>query len=931
MAHSSASTSVRQHEPPQMRHLPEIIGREAERTHIEFFAASAQRRVAALVIKGEPGIGKTLLWQHTLEQCRKKGYRILSARPAEEEMPFACNGLVDLFEDVDLDAVAFDAESTPIARGRAVLDVLRRLARESTTILAIDDVHWLDSVSASALRYALRRLEAERLGIVMTLRVAEDTSDPLAVAGLLPAEHCQTIELGPLSVGALRRLLTPIVATISRPALRRIREVSGGNPLFAIELARGLQDEGHYRSPRAIPLPESLQAAIAGHLRSVPEELGPVLNTVSAVGRSSVRDLEVIHPTLDVRGLLSTAEEMRILVVEEDLEVRFAHPLIGSAVYTGMSPLERRALHARLARRAADPDIHAHHVALATDEPDADAAQLIEDAARKAGRNGALDLAAEFSAHSLRLTPVDDAGAKLRRSLLETERLAAAGEVGGALALADELVATLPAGPGRAEALIRRAELEDDDLDKGESLLVQALEDAEGDALLRARVLDMLGWLRGIFRGDLRGGIQCAREALAVGDGVGGPNFRMSVAAGLSNMEALAGNPRLDLINEAVAIEEEIGRPPLWAGPRVLLAEQLLWAGNLAAARALFESAHEQAVRSGNGRWISYGLYDLASLECAAGNLAAADASVREAMQAALDSGDTHVEVWILHRLALVASWLGRTTEARAAARHRLEIASRRGDRPGVARARWTLGFLALSEGDLELAVTELVGAVAQLEEMGFANPGSIPALPDAVEALAITGDATRAEELFESLRRQSESLDNPWVCAVVDRTRGVVLLAKGDAAAAVPYLEEAITSFERSGHRPDAARALLALGRALLRAGRRSRAAETLAEARFRFAQMGAALWAARAAEELERAAPGRTAGTLTPAERRVSALVARGMRNREISQSLFMSVATVEAHLTRIYRKLEIRSRSELARLVADGTVQVTEEVPV
>ena len=929
MAQSSASTAVGQYETLQMRHLPEIIGRDAERSHIGFFAASAQRRVAALVIRGEPGIGKTLLWQHTLEQCRQKGYRILSARPAEEEMPFACNGLVDLFEDLDLDVDAFDSESTAIARGRAVLDVLRSLARESTTILAIDDVHWLDSVSASALRYALRRLEAEPIGIVMTLRIAEDTSDPLAVAGLLPATHCHTLELGPLSVGALRRLLAPIVATISRPALRRIHEVSGGNPLFAIELARGLQDEGHYRSPRAIPLPESLQAAIAGHLARAPEELGPVLNTVSAVGRSSVRELEDIHPALDVRRLLSTAEESRILVVEEDLEVRFAHPLIGSAVYTRMSPLERRALHARLARRAEEPDVHAHHVALATDEPDADAAQLLEDAARKAGRNGALDLAAEFSAHSLRLTPLDDAEAGLRRSLLETERLAAAGEVGGALALADELVATLPAGPGRAEALIRRAELEDDDLDKGESLLVQALEDAGGDALLRARVLDMLGWLRGVFRGDLRGGIDCAREALAVGDGVGGPGFRMSVAAGLSNMEALAGNPRLDLINEAVAIEEAIGRPPLWAGPRVLLAEQLLWAGDLAAARALFESAHEQAVRSGNGRWISYGLYDLASLECAAGNLAAADAGVREAMQAALDSGDTHVEVWILHRLALVASWLGRSSEARAAARHRLEIASRRGDLPGVARARWTLGFLALSEGKLEVAVAELVGAVEQLEEMGFANPGSIPALPDAVEALAITGDAPRAEEFFEILRRQAESLDNPWVRAVVDRTRGVVLLATGDAAAAIPSLEAAITSFERSGHRPDAARALLALGRALLRAGRRSRAAEAFAEARSRFANLGAALWAARAAEELERAAPGRATGKLTPAERRVAGLVARGLRNREISRSLFMSVATVEAHLTRIYRKLEIRSRSELARLVTDGTVEISEEV--
>jgi DNA-binding NarL/FixJ family response regulator len=593
-----------------------------------------------------------------------------------------------------------------------------------------------------------------------------------------------------------------------------------------------------------------------------------------------------------------------------------------------MSPLERRSLHAELARRAADPDVHAHHVALSTDEHDEVAAQLLEDAARRSGRSGALDLAAEFAAHSLRLTPAGDPDASLRRSLLETERLAAAGEVGGALALADNLVVTLPPGPGRAEALIRRAELEDDDLDKGESLLVQALEDAAGDALLRARVLDMLGWLRGVFRGDLRGGIESAREALAVGDSVGDPSFRMSVAAGLSNMEALAGTPRLDLINSAVAIEDEIGRPPLWAGPRVLLAEQLLWAGDLAASRSLFEAAHEQAVRSGNGRWISYGLYDLASLECAAGNLAAADRCVREAMQAALDSGDTHVEVWILHRLALVASWLGRSVEARAAARHRLEIASRRGDRPGIARSRWTLGFLALSEGNAESAAVELVTAAESLGEMEFANPGSIPALPDAIEALAITGDAARAAELYDRLRCQADALGNQWVRAVVDRTRGIVLLAEGAADAAEPAFQASVDAFDRSGHRPDAARAVLALGRALLRAGRRSRAAEAFADARSRFAGMGAALWEARAAEELERAAPGRTAGTLTPAERRVSALIAQGMRNREISQSLFMSVATVEAHLTRIYRKLQIRSRSELARLVADGTVEVSEE---
>ena len=144
---------------------------------------------------------------------------------------------------------------------------------------------------------------------------------------------------------------------------------------------------------------------------------------------------------------------------------------------------------------------------------------------------------------------------------------------------------------------------------------------------------------------------------------------------------------------------------------------------------------------------------------------------------------------------------------------------------------------------------------------------------------------------------------------------------------AAVPALDRSLAAFERVGHGPDAARAQLTRGLALLRLGHRSRAADALADARGRFAGMGAELWRALAEAELERAAPGRAAGELTAAERRVAALVADGMRNRQIAQSLFMSVATVEAHLTRIYRKLDIGSRSELARLVADGTVPVAD----
>ena len=214
------------------------------------------------------------------------------------------------------------------------------------------------------------------------------------------------------------------------------------------------------------------------------------------------------------------------------------------------------------------------------------------------------------------------------------------------------------------------------------------------------------------------------------------------------------------------------------------------------------------------------------------------------------------------------------------------------------------------------------------LEQMGFAHPGALPILPDAIEALAGTGDTELAEAFRERLERQSAALDSAWAQAALARSRGTLLIAQGDPGAAVAPLEESASTFDRLGYRPAAARAVLALGRAQARSGHRTLAADTLADARNRFAEIGAAHWEARTVEELERAAPGRAAGVLTPAEARIAALVARGLKNREIGTTLFMSVATVEAHLTRIYRKLAIRSRTELARLVADGSLSLGDD---
>ena len=240
------------------------------------------------------------------------------------------------------------------------------------------------------------------------------------------------------------------------------------------------------------------------------------------------------------------------------------------------------------------------------------------------------------------------------------------------------------------------------------------------------------------------------------------------------------------------------------------------------------------------------------------------------------------------------------------------------------------VGLLALSEGAVDVAAARLSLAVEILDAMGVEEPGAFPVLPDAIEALARSGDGQRAEALHARLAQQVVAQNSDWSAAALERTRGVLTLAAGEPDPALGPLESAGSAFSELGFRLEAARAHLLRGQALLRGGHRTAAADVLAEARDRFDFMGAALWEQRAREELERASTGRTEGELTPTERRVAGLVAEGMQNKEIANTLFLSVATVEAHLTRIYRKLGIRSRGELTRLVTEGEVDLTDDAP-
>jgi DNA-binding CsgD family transcriptional regulator len=895
---------------------PGVVGRERERGLVDAFVSGLTSGARALVIQGEPGIGKTTLWGVGLDRCRAAGMRLLRTRAAQEEVPLAFGGLFDLLEPSG--AAALTDEDDPYAAGRTLLAELRALAAEGPLVLALDDLQWLDPGSAQAIRFAVRRLHEEPVGILATAR--SGSQDPLDLIATLAPGRLEIVELGPLAMAELREVLGRVVDRLSRPLLRQIHEVSGGNPLYALELARGLHDT---HASSSLPMPSSLPAAVTRRLEALAEELAPLLSAAAVAGPVTVERLAAVMETADDASLhvqVNHAERVGLLVVDEGLVVRFTHPVIAAAVYDRMGRLARRTLHARLAELESSPDARARHLALCTAQPDHDVATLLDEAARRADRRGAYETAAELSGHSIALTPADEPDSRRDRALFRIRMLAAMGEVGRALAEADDLIGALPPGPKRAAAYVQQAQLEGDNVEAGELSLRRALEDAGDDEQLRGQVLDQLGWLQGVFRGDLDTGIANARKSYDIAVRIEDPELRLSAAAGWSTMEALRGTPRVDLGDEAIELESQLGRPLLWGGPRVLMAEQLLWSGELGRARELFEAANREAASTHNERWLAYGLYNLAAVECAAGALATADELVRSAMRTARDCEDAHVESWTRLRRAMVSAWSGRADEAREAGRQRLAEAEQRGERPGIARILTVLGTLALSEDDVPQALSQLGEAAAVMEETGYGNPGAIPAVPNAIEALARAGDKTAAGALLDRLADQAAALDNEYADALLGRSRGVVMLAQGSAEAATEVLPESMSTFDRLGYRPDAARAALLLGRAWIRVGRRARASQVLADARARFAEMGAVLWEARAVEELERVAPGRTTGELTATERRIASLIAEGLRNREIAQTLFVSPATVEAHLTRIYRKLGIRSRSELARLVSD-----------
>ena len=915
----------------------ELVAREDERARLRQFIGDLADDPSGVVIRGDAGIGKTMLWRTAVEAAGQAGVKVLLTRCAEAEMPLALGGLADLLEDAFSEveqelaahqrkalALAVGAESPTeeasagIALPRAFLACLRSLADRGPVLVAIDDVQWLDPPSRRIIAFALKRLGDAPVGILATQR--GDTDDPLDLHHALD-EWFAEIRLGPLSSGALHHLVrTRLGVRIPRPLMARVHEASGGNPMFALEFARSLV--GRHR-PQLGPMsmPESLQELVNARVRDYPQNIRRLLAIVAAADHPTPSLLAAVDAR--VSGVLHAALDTGGVVIDDDGVIRFTHPLLASSAYGELRPPQRRTLHAHLADVSEDVEERARHRALASAEPDATTAAFLDEAAAHASARGAPEAAAELAEEAVRLTPAADVSERDERALAVAVYLGDAGRTADAADWLDRRLAAGLAGPRRARALLLRVGIVEHDLEAGCRALTEALEHVGEDKALRARALL---WMSGcqLYRGDLGASEEAARQAQSAAEEAGDPALLASALAVVADRADLARRPENGLLDRAIALAEVHGTEPLRPTLRCVLGERLLREGNLNGARALLEVELGAAFRAGIEPARYRILRSLVDVEWRAGDWQVAERYLDEAWEFVVDSGGLWAEAEVLERKGRLAALRGDVDDARSFVAQGIARAEAMHWPHLAAMNRWVLGFLELSLGEPARAWQALQD-VPRTPTWGRLEV--VNAMADGVEILVAVGQLEAADELLAQL--QDEARDGHlWAAAAALRCTALLLLARGDAAAAVAAATDAADRFEVAGCRLDRGRALLVGGEALHRLGERRLAAVELAAARAVCAELGAPLWLDRAEKELRRASPRpRHDRELTNAERRVASLVAAGRTNREVSAQLFTTVGTVEVHLTRVYRKLGLRSRTELARAVAEGTLDLSD----
>ena len=926
-----------------------IVGREAELSAISAALLRMRSGPGALVLQGSAGIGKTTLWQSGVAEARAGGQTVLVTRAAESEARMSYAALGDLLAGLPeatfatlpaplrraLDRALLRGDGAagspdPRAVSLAVAQAIHALAAAQPVVVAIDDVQWLDRPSARVLSFVFRRLTDEPVGVLESLRLGSGApADPIETDRAFA--ECEHLTVGPLTVGALGRLLRQRTnPSLPRPFVVRLHEITDGNPLFALEIARTTRDPVTAIAPgERWPVPGDLQRVLSARLARLPPATQRPLLAIAASSQPTWElVLRVVGSSERSRSALARAEEAGIIERIAD-RVRFSHPLLASTVYANATETERRALHLRLASAAADLEERARHLALGTGAPSADVAEVLETAARGARARGAPDAAADLAELSTAMTPPADEAGRRRRRLVAAEYHFDAGDASRAHRVLREIIEASPPGIERAEMLYRLASMSWMNLLEGvRSPAEQALAEAGEDAPMRCAIHNALCWVA-FYRADLPAAGRHARESLRWSE-VADPAARADALATLAFVEFLEGRPNPGLMAQARALQDVSMEGASWTEgsvyttPGSIHALELMWSGRLAEARDVLErelAAYEQhAMYALRQEVLCY----LSELECRAGRFELAAGHGRESMDIIQESGQAATQRHVvLFNEAWPAALLGRVEEAREMATTGVRLAEANDDPFNGSWNHAVLGFLELSLAAYEPALVHLEAAATWVDALGSVELAVIPCLPDLVETLVALGRIDDARPVVERLAASAAGRDRPWAAGTAARGRAMIAAAGGDLSGAAATAERSIAELDRASQPFEAARSRLVLGQIHRRAKQKRLAREALERARDAFAELGARVWEARAEAELRRIG-GRTPSPfeLTETEASIASLVARGLSNREAADALFLSPATVQASLKRIYQKLGVRSRTELAATLARPT---------
>jgi DNA-binding CsgD family transcriptional regulator len=914
----------------------QLIGREGECGRIDALLDDAQAgRSCALLVTGEAGIGKSALLEYA--RARANGMARLRAQGVESEAELAFAALADFFHPA-LDCLAQIpghqaaalsgalAIGPPTASDRfavcaATLSLLGAASDERPLLGVVDDAHWLDASSAQAFLFAARRLGGEGVALLIALR---DTETTVFQGGELDELH-----LGGLEREAAGELLARSNTTISDDVADRLFAETAGNPLALLELSRLLSERQLAgQDPLGSPLPAAVtvEQSFRQRVAALPESTQRALLVVAASESGRLHDIEPALETLDLRVEdLDGAERAGLIDCTDETAV-FRHPLLRSAVYHSATASARRAVHRALAAAAIDEPTQAGrawHLAAGAAEHDEEVGAVLERSARETRRRGGHAEAASALARAAELTQAPILRA--RRLLEAADGARIAGRSEWALRLLDDAMAATSDPLLSAEIQHLRGVVE---MWRGEPLqayavLVAGAESAQAvNPSKAARMLADAGWAC-FMAGNIQDGLDVSRRGRAVADGtddvteiLAGATYGLALLLGGDSEQAMPLFQRYQRLREGAPAEVRAYHLLRPAG------QVLMWLERYDAARTLFDEMIALARAESALGALPYALAGLADVNFRTGNWVAAYAGASEAVRIADETDQRTLLAFALISLARVEAAQGREAECRA------HVASALDNLPSgsiAAYAQSTFGLLELGLGQTPEAITVLRELAHNARLRGLEEPNAIQWAPDLVEAYMRAGRPDDAAEELALFAGQAQRTGRTWALAAASRCRGL-LADDGDYdeafAEAFEWHEHTRTPFEK-------ARTELCYGERLRRDKRRADAREPLESALRTFEKLQAAPWIERAASELAatgvtaRAREQSAAGQLTPQELQVALTVAEGATNREAGAALFLSPKTIETHLSRVYRKLNVRSRTELAHLLATSDV--------